>query len=276
MAVGIKAEPPGMSQGRGQLWRASDSALPGLGITRCPSSCDMSLTVPYQPAAIFKRSGFSHIVVYSAIMGGHDHLKSQPRHPTVDFVCFTDNPRLNHPQWNVVHISNQGLPNRLSAKRMKMCPDRWVRPWTHSIWIDASVQIKTPAFYDVCVAELQRYGIAMFRHPDRDCIYDEAEISMSMAKYEPQAIERQIRRLRSTGFPAHAGLWACGIIGRRSGHASIAALGRAWLTECFRSSPQDQISLPPLLNAVGLDPGTIPGNLWSNDLIEVHPHLSDE
>jgi hypothetical protein len=43
-----------------------------------------------------------------------------------------------------------------------------------SIWIDGSIRIKSPRFVRDMRAKLGERDWAMFVHPDRDCIYDEA------------------------------------------------------------------------------------------------------
>lgn len=213
----------------------------------------------------------SNVVVYTAMYGPHDNLKVQPAITGVDYVCFTDQ-AINAPGWDVVKVQSS-MPDRLAAKDPKMRPNRWVRRWRQSIWIDASVQILSPEFVPAALGAM-RDGLAFFAHPDRDCIYEESTVSIRMPKYGPTAIKRQVERYRAEGFPEHAGLWACGIIARDR-KRSLNRLGQKWFDRCKEESGQDQISLPPLLRSMGITPGTIPGNLWDNEFIRVEDHLRD-
>lgn len=210
-------------------------------------------------------------VVYTAIFGAQDELKAQPPIADVDYVCFTDQV-LRAPGWKVIQVRPSPLSDRLAAKAPKTVPHKWVRRWPRSIWIDGSVRILSPQFPSIALAALQD-GIALFTHPDRDCIYDEAEASKPMPKYEPDEIDRQIEGYRRDGFPEHAGLWACSVIAREHHRPLMRRLGRRWLERCQRESVQDQISFPPLLRSLGIAPGVIPGNLWDNDLIHMGEHL---
>jgi hypothetical protein len=208
-------------------------------------------------------------VVYTALFGPHDDLKEQPSIAGIDYVCFTDQ-SIEPRGWDLIRKSSS-LPDRLAAKDPKMRPHRWVRKWRWSIWIDASVQILSSDFPEIALGSLND-GIALFVHPDRDCIYAEAEASKPMEKYDPVLIDAQVARYRADGFPETAGLWACGVIARDR-RPSNRRLGREWFKRCQDESVQDQISLPPLLQAIGIRPGVIPGNLWDNRLIRVGDHL---
>jgi len=212
-----------------------------------------------------------NVVVYTAIYGAQDELKVQPPMPEVDYVCFTDQD-FTTPGWKVVRVRPSPLPDRLAAKSQRMLPHKWVRGWPTSIWIDGSVQILSPSFASTALTAMHD-GIAFFRHPDRDCIYQEAEVSKQMPKYEPSHIDAQIGRYRDQGYPEHAGLWASGIIAREHHRPAVRRLDRRWLKRCQTESVQDQISLPPLLRSLGMAPGAIPGNLWDNELIHVEDHL---
>jgi hypothetical protein len=211
------------------------------------------------------------VVVYTALFGAHDELKQQPAITGVNYVCFTDQKSAAR-GWEVIPVQSSS-PDRLAAKDPKMQPHRWVRHWRRSIWIDASVQILTSKFITTAL-DAMNDGLAFFAHPDRDCIYDEAELSKTIAKYDPSQIDAQIQRYRAEGFPEHAGLWACGIIAREH-KRPVKRLGGRWLDRCRTESVQDQISLPPLLRSMRINPGTIPGNLWDNELIRVVDHARD-
>jgi len=212
-----------------------------------------------------------NVVVYTALYGPHDELKTQPSLPGVDYLCFTDQP-VTARGWEVVQV-RPALPDRLASKEPKMEPHRWVRRWRQSIWVDASVQIVSSDFASIVLGAMDD-GLALFAHPDRDCIYEEAEVSKTMPKYDVAEIDAQMARYRAEGYPEHAGLWASGIIAREH-RRSMRRLGRKWFDRCKSESVQCQISLPPLLRSLGITPGTIPGNLWDNDLIQVLGHLRE-
>jgi hypothetical protein len=81
------------------------------------------------------------------------------------------------------------------------------------------------------------------RHPDRDCIYDEAEACKLVGKDDPQRIDRHMQRYRAAGYPAHNGLYATAIIGRRHDRESLKEMCRFWFDELKQGSRRDQLSL---------------------------------
>lgn len=94
------------------------------------------------------------VAVYTAIFGGYDYLKEQPLIPGVDYVCFTDDPRLTAPGWRVIVGKARHLHPRLSAKWYRAHPHRVLSAYRRSIYIDGSVQILTPDFVPAMLAAL--------------------------------------------------------------------------------------------------------------------------
>lgn len=200
--------------------------------------------------------------VFTAVYNEYDTLKPFPKQDIegVETFCLTDDPVLLGSGWNRIVLEPMGgvHPNR-AAKRSKCCP------WEYTnadivIWIDASIHVTSTSF----VREIAEYAapLAHFLHPERDCIYDEADISLSMPKYALEPIRKQVDHYRERGHPAHWGLWATGISVRRH-TPEVEAYGKAWLSEIDEWSYQDQISHPPMLREHGLRPVTIPGGFFA-------------
>jgi hypothetical protein len=150
-----------------------------------------------------------------------------------------------------------------------------LKRYTHTIWIDGSVQLISPDFAQAVIRAAETTGWAMFAHPRRDCIYDELRFSLAMPKYKEQPMVEQVEHYSAQGFPEHAGLMACGVIARKSNRGDIAAAGEDWWQENLRWSYQDQLSLPVVFWRRGMRWDVIPGNLWQNELFKVHPHDAD-
>ena len=50
-----------------------------------------------------------------------------------------------------------------------------------SVWIDGSAVIRTQDFVQWCLDQLGDGDIALIKHPDRDCIYDEANVNLCLS-----------------------------------------------------------------------------------------------
>jgi hypothetical protein len=233
-------------------------------------------------------------VIYTAIFGGYDTLKEPAAQDLpCDFICFTD---MKLPPcvgaWRIVAIRRDPrLHPRLQAKRFKLMSHR-VFPrgrlaWRYtpmerrprfdlSVWIDGSVRITSPRF----VGDMRRKVVdgdwAMFVHPDRDCIYEEAQVSIGMRKYRSQPVISQVDSYRAE-VPPHGGLYAGGVIVRREPPSErVLAANEAWWAENVNWTYQDQVSLPYVLRRLGgPEPVPIRENLWENSWFEILPHASD-
>lgn len=220
--------------------------------------------------------------IYTAMFGGYDRLHVQvDQDVEATWTVFTDNPELEAPApWRVVLAPGRYSHPRMSAKWFKCTPDA-VIPLSESIWIDANTEVTSPSFAREAL-ECINDGIALFAHPQRDCIYDEAEASLRLApaKYGQLPIAGQVEHYRQLGHPEHAGLFACGTIARRIDDR-VRRLGERWLDECVMWTYQDQLSFPVVCAELGVTPGVFPhpqisrhhlGNPW----LTIHPHNSNE
>ena len=231
-------------------------------------------------------------VIYTAIFGGYDNLK-QPaaQDQPCDFVCFTDMklPR-RAGDWRIVAIPrDRRVHPRLQAKRFKLLSHRifpggrlaWrYAPASHrprfdlSIWVDGSALITSSRFVGDMRRLLADGDWAMFVHPERDCIYEEATVSSGMEKYRGLPIFPQVDAYRAA-VPPRGGLYAATTIVRREPTSdAVLAVNEAWWAENLKWTYQDQLSLPYVLGRLGGPaPISIRENLWKNPWFDVVPHI---
>jgi hypothetical protein len=201
------------------------------------------------------------VVVVTASYGGTDAVL----HPqaaqdiAVDWVCFTDQPDLKAPApWRVVHSPARFADPCLAAKVHKATP---AVDATDVVWIDASMEVTSRSFVRSALAA-RHDGVAVFTHPRRSCIYDEAEASLGAegqgGKYADQPLLAQVAAYRAEGHPAQGGLYACGVVAWDLTNPRAVDLGRAWLAECEQWSWQDQLSFPVVCRRLGVTPGVFP------------------
>lgn len=212
--------------------------------------------------------------IYTAIFGDYDVLRQQPVCPGVDYICFTERTDVSSSQWRIQQCRPRYAHPRLSAKWFKTHPDHVLPEYRYTIWIDGSIAIKTESFAEEMIGWLNESGLALFRHPDRDSIFDEARVSSQMPKYFGLPVFDQVAHYQDQGF-AGTGLYACGVLARDNGKRRIRELNHAWMHENVRWTYQDQLSLPFLLWKHRICPGVLPYNLWTNHLFVVHSHQSD-
>lgn len=209
------------------------------------------------------------MIVYSAIYGGYDHLK--PVTVDVPHVLFTDQKIGDPLGWDVVVEPPMFDHPRLSAKWWKMHP-----PFDgHCLWIDGSISVLQIEFVHLVDRLLDDADMAMQRHPKRDCIYEEAKVAQPLPKYQEYDLMGQVSRYWRAGWPKHAGLWQCGIMGW-SGSKKANRLGAAWFSHCELLTYQDQIALPVLAARYQVRIADIPGPFWDNPAFSYGHHLRDD
>ena len=219
---------------------------------------------------------YGRVCVYTAICGGYDRLKAQPAQSIdCDWLCFTDTPTEQVSNWRIANISyppDESSSSRMRAKHFKVLshqvfPGGWFdiesgvfgsTHYDHIIWIDGSVQILRPDLVELMLSSIGDAGWAMFSHPQRNCVYAEAEESAPMVKYRGMKIVEQAAAYRRVGYPVGRGLWSGGLIARRTDAHHLAAINDLWWRENMQWTIQDQISLPVVMWRLGLAVNTVP------------------
>lgn len=149
-------------------------------------------------------------VIYTCLVGGYDPL-TQPGYVAegFDYVCFTnDLPEGRSGIWQIRPIPfTCDDPTRLS-RFVKLNPHVALPEYEYSFWMDACLSINGPAIPER-LNELISAGtlIAQVRHPDLDCIYDDALLCMQLGNESYHKLKRQVDFLKREGYPAHNGLY---------------------------------------------------------------------
>jgi len=205
----------------------------------------------------------SDLTIITGIFGGYDTVKPH-RQQTVDvrWVTVQDDPRY------------ADLHPRTAAKRPKLFP--WEYTTTEcSVWIDGSFAIISPDFAAMVLDVLASTDLAMFRHPWRNCIYDEVNASRGMAKYQNLPMDEQVATYRAAGHPEHWGLWETGVIARRHTPVNL-DLSCDWWDEIMRWTYQDQLSWPTVLRRHDVRPTELAGLRTQNPWLEWQGHLRED
>lgn len=209
--------------------------------------------------------------IVTAIFGGYDKPSVPiPQSIAVDYVLVTDDPDLRAPGWRKVVLEPGAAPGspRLAAKIPKL------QPWDFSddgpwIWIDGSMQIKSRTFAAEAAAYSREYGLSQWKHPDRDCIYEEAAFSSTLPKYLGQDLGGQALHYMNQHHPTHWGLWAGGLI---IYEVPMDVFAGMWWDELVKWTLQDQVSEPYVLRRCDIDVAPLPGNLRDNEWITIRHH----
>ena len=206
-------------------------------------------------------------------MGAYDPLRRHPDVPGVDWFAYVDQDQGPEAGWTVVNMGPAREHPRARAKFYKIRTVEILPEHDYTIWMDGSFEVTDGGFIDECLTAVGPSGMAVYRHPERDCVYDEALVSTSMLKYSGLPILRQMAVYRSEDHPEHWGLCYCGIIVRRNTPAVNAVMG-AWWSEEARLGllHNDQLSFPVVCRRLNFRPDIIPGDQLSDRWHRWHRH----
>jgi hypothetical protein len=216
------------------------------------------------------------LVVYTAVFGNYDHVYKVNPDWTCDFVCFTDNPEIVSKGWQIIHVELDGETPAEANRRFKMLPHRYFQSYEKSLYIDGNVSLAqdpTQLFEFYLSGSL----LAIPKHQDRNCIYEEAKFLMQEGKFSSSELKSQMAVYERNGFPHDWGLTENNIILRRHTAPTLIPIMEQWWNEYLSGIRRDQISLPFLLWKNGITINTIlEGPRVSRKFFSIHLHSKDQ
>lgn len=188
------------------------------------------------------------IAVYTAITGRYDTLH-QPAvvSPNVAYFCFTDTPRwfslINDTVWSIAKLpGGEDLDTVRQARWAKILFHRipQLATFDYSVWIDGNVTVIGDV--QALIESLNGAPLTGFRHPFRDCLYEEGRACIVEERDDAGVIKRQLARYRSEGYPVRHGLTETNVLIRRHGVPEVVGLMETWWAEVQAHSKRDQLS----------------------------------
>lgn len=213
------------------------------------------------------------VAVYTTIFGDYAPLRLVPKQSVkADYFCITDNNDISNPGgWKIIEMKSprKDLHSRLRAKYFKLFP--WecsaLDNYDLTIYIDGSIEIVSSDFVRYCLDNI-KHEILVFKHPERDNIFDEALASMQLSKYAGEDISYQINDYK-VDFGFNHGLFACGVLVRKT-TPYILNLMNCWWHHIIKYTYQDQISFPVCCRICHVTPDVFPDNQYHNPYFKIH------
>jgi hypothetical protein len=209
-------------------------------------------------------------VVYTCMFGHSERFCDfkYERDDNTDFVCFTDDPKLKSDFWKVIQAPPSTLDPHRRSKGFKHKPHLLFPRYSESLYIDNTIRLKMPpaAIFDEFL--LPDTVLRAFRHPHRDCAYEEAQIVAAMEYDHADIIDEQMNYYRSQGYPEHNGLNATGILLRRHNDPLLIETMETWNADMLRFSKRDQLSFNFAVSRHGMRLDAFPGLIHDNEILE--------
>jgi hypothetical protein len=210
-------------------------------------------------------------VVYTAIFGNYDDLKEAPKIRGCDFLCFTDNVDLKSNTWKIIRRKNVFDNAVLDAKLYKILFYKFVGEYEMSLWIDGSMQLKAIDMGYLAEKYLAKNNLAVFKHPERNCVYQEADICVDLQKDKEAVIRKQMDKYKKDNYPCDNGLISGGFILRKN-EIDVKNFCDKWWEEVNSFSKRDQLSFNYLAWKYNFNYNIIDDIIWENDLVKVYNH----
>ena len=165
--------------------------------------------------------------------------------------------------WDYAMIESSGGP-KASRHNKILCP--FFESYDLSVWVDGHIQITGDI--DKFVAERHKKVFSLMKHPERNCIYREAEECKRQRKDNPAVIDAQMKKYAKEVYPHNNGLVATGILVRNH-TAEVINFCMQWWDQVRTESCRDQLSFNYIAWKTKLDYATFP---YVNKLSEFRKH----
>ncbi len=222
----------------------------------------------------------SALVVYTALIGKNGDRLRQPKWPARDngvkFICFTDRDIEQTGRWELRRVSGSDIPNhgattdpRRVARYYKLMPHEVLPEAKVWLWQDACLVLKV----DPLTIFRQAHGlpVATFKHPNRDCIYDEHLACLKYRKGEPELMQLQVDHLQVLGYPPGNGLAETSCIVRRNTN-EIRRFNERWWEILKNYSVRDQLSFDFVCWEMGMQYAILTGAKLRNPYFITYQH----
>lgn len=210
------------------------------------------------------------ILVYTSIIGGKDNLKENQCTKGADFVAYMDNGCQSN-IWKTKSARIIFKTDCLNAKLPKVLSHEFTEGYQYSIWIDGSITLLVPAG-DLIEKYMKGYDIATFKHFQRDCIYKELSIYVTLKRDFRNLIDKQRIKYRKEGIKEGSGLCECGVLIRRNS-SRVEEFNNIWWAEICRYSECDQTSFIYALKKSKIKINYLPDNIYRSSYFKYNVHL---
>jgi FkbM family methyltransferase len=185
-----------------------------------------------------------------------------------DYVCFTDDPELHSDFWQIVVVPKTLLDPHRRSKGFKHRPHIFFPNHEASLYIDNTVELSCEPSSFFKQMSIKNSSFMMFKHPDRNCVYDEAEVVKNLCFDDPDIINKQMDHYRKKRYPSRNGLHATTVMLRKHNDPKIKIAMTEWHSQVLRYSKRDQLSFDVVRHLFDLKVDAFEGRLIQNELMK--------
>jgi len=182
-----------------------------------------------------KKPFTSRKIIYSAITGDYVSKDTAPHYQIPEgweYRLYSDNPKVNP-----THLIEDklGLGSKKLARHIKLMPWEYF-DFDVCVWVDGNTSFDASK-----IDELAEHDFVISKHPQRDCLYDEAVAIVKYGKDTQENMDRITERYAREGVPKNVGMVASHVIVRKNTEENR-EFCRRWWEEVQDNSHRDQMS----------------------------------
>ena len=203
------------------------------------------------------------IAIYRSIFGGYDKVLPVKYQDEADSYLFTD--RMPEEKgYNVIIRSEPANNLRRKSRIYKMQPWKYLPEYEYYIYLDGNIEIlQSPKM--LIRKYLKRYDIAAFKHPWRNCIYDEIDICREIRYVTPEAAREVFEFMIQEDYPRNNGLAENGVILWRN-TPQVKEFGKKWHELYTRFAERDQFYFCYVAWKLGIKYNVMIDNIRNNPI----------
>ncbi|WP_018984659.1 glycosyltransferase [Salinimonas chungwhensis] len=218
------------------------------------------------------------IIVYTVNIGGYESVKEPTIiDPTVEYILFTDNKDLVSEHWKIIQLTDKLDDPRRTSRLPKILAHKYLPEHDVSVYIDSSLEIKTPDVRKMISDCMEGYDIALYKHYKRKCVYDEIEFVMNSTDRivaNKDLCLAALKKYEDINYPRGNGLFENAFIFRRNTEKNK-KLNNLWWKEYIAGTERDQFTFMYALEVEGAKPNPIKiGKQFRiNPYVNFHKHV---
>jgi len=191
---------------------------------------------------------------------GVNSLLTPKKFPNIDYHAFVD--QVDESSEWIQHkaldfSSDPTYKNRRNAKVYKVLPFAFLPDYDYYFWVDSTHMLDQDP-YELINQYLTDADVAVFKHPQRNCIYEEGEFVKQIKFDYPNLIDDQLAFYRDMCYPKDNGLYELPVRIQKNNELTR-RMGLMWWEQICMFSSRDQISFPFVCHQLRVKLSFMPG-----------------
>ena len=157
----------------------------------------------------------------------------------IDYIAFTNSDHLKSDFWDVRKMDTW-RNGRWTARKCKTSPQELLPDYDAWLWMDNEIYFTYDA-KSLFEHYLNDYDLAVHKHCDRNCLYQETfegGLKRVPMRDTPESLVDQVKRYEKEGYPPNIGMYENGILFRRN-NDKIVKMNELWFKEVADWNTED-------------------------------------